>query len=228
MNKKWKVLIASVLVIIVVVSAFSIEQSTTDPQMPNLSPGGQLKQAILNRTIGSIPPYNDSSRTLFGYKNVSSTINVSFYSSHASFTVLPALWAPSFSLRQMPSGGIIVVVMKTDQHLHIPVTNFTFEIKDFTMLLNKSLFYEGLTITSSDKYIVTSQVVEFGLPAMFPWPFTFTIGNCSNLNAYYYVNYSFQFVPIVEIGFLHFDLTPILVKDSYVAPWGFKTPQKPS
>jgi hypothetical protein len=58
-------------------------------------------------------------------------------------------------------------------------------------------------------------------------PFSFTIGNFSAENRYYYVNYSFEFIPIVEIGFIHFALKPIYVKNYFLAPWGFKTPQKP-
>ena len=224
MDKKRKIAIASILFIIMLISAFNLDQLATEPQIPNLSPGGQAKLTVQNHTVGLLEPYNNSARTLYGYKNISSSINVTFYSSHATFSIFPGLWDPSFVGRQVNS-GCWVVSKKISQSLQTPVSNFTFEIKDFTILLNNSLFYGGVTMTSNDIYIVTSHSILFNLPPA-PWPFSFTIENASNLNSYYFVNYSFQFVPIVEIGFLHFNLKPISVRNSYIAPWGFKKPQK--
>lgn len=224
MEKKRKIAIASILIIITLVSAFSLDQLFTEPQIPNLSSGGQEKLTVQNRTLAILWPYNNSASIYYGYKNISSSINVTFYSSHATFSIFPVLWDPSFVGRQV-SSGLCVVSKKISQGLQTPVSNFTFEIKDFTILLNNSLFYGGVTMTSNDIYIVTSHSIVFALPPT-PWPFSFTMGNISNVNSYYFVNYSFQFVPIVEIGFLHFNLKPVSVRNSYVAPWGFKKPPK--
>ncbi len=224
MEKRRNIVMVSVLVVIVIISAFCLEQLSTEPQMPALAAGGQAKLTVNNKSQGIYDPYNHSFFCPgYGYNNVSSTINVTFYSSHATFSVFTDVFVLSFT--QDSDASIQLVVKKIDQYLQMPVTNFTFEIKNFTLQLNKSAMYERMVMTNNDIYRTTSHTVVFDLPPA-PWPFTFTVGNISNFNAYYYVNYSFEFIPIVEIGFLHFDLKPIQVEKLYIGPWGFKTPQK--
>lgn len=238
----------SVLVAIIIIASFTGIELKTEPSNPNIPviPNSDL-HAFFN-TFLPHGPLNNFTGPVVNPANVTSEINVSYGGSHASFLFLLNWFDESFKTTTREINGPVcygpLVIenysidscfMKTSQKLSFPVTGFTFSISDFNVSFNRST----LKFLDTGIFRGLSYAQEMGLssfyppylisfePPLFNAPFNFTIGNLSAVNRFYYVNYSFYFTPIVEVGFIHYALKPVFVSNYYLAPWGFKTPQKP-
>jgi len=224
MRKNHKIILTSVLTAIIIFSGFTFYEIETEPQFPSLKvmPTNELYHYL----AGTIPFRNNITGSNYSfYANTTSTMNASYGGSNASF-----LFYEESSLVSFYEGSSYCMVydlVKTSQNLSFPVTGFSFSIKNFTVTYNNSVISSADKITPEVSYIYDGTLLDFSGFFRSVMPFSFTIGNFSAVNRYYYVNYSFEFTPIVEIGFIHFALKPIYVKNYFLAPWGFKTPQKP-
>jgi hypothetical protein len=234
MRKNHKIILTSVLTVIIIFSGFTFYEIETEPQFPSLKvmPTNELYHYL----AGTIPPRNNITGSNYSfYANTTSTMNASYGGSNASFLFYLNCEILVSFIRGLPTDHSYAVV-KTSQNLSFPVTGFSFSIKNFTVTYNNSVVSSAANLGpqcaslwnngSSYGNIQGVNLIIF-FPRVIPMPFSFTIGNFSAVNRYYYVNYSFEFTPIVEIGFIHFALKPIYVKNYFLAPWGFKTPQKP-
>ncbi len=238
MKKNLKIILASIITVIIIFSGFTLYEIETEPAYPSLrvTPAKDLYNADYYDSLASTlpPPNNITSSNSSYYANTTSTINASYGGSNVSF-----LFYSVGSPVSLVKGSLFVYyvsLVKTGQNLSFPVTGFSFSIKNLIVTFNNTVIinesdnvstYAGLWNNGSSYENIQggNLIIIDNSPIIMP--FSFTIGNFSAINRYYYVNYSFEFTPIVEIGFIHFALKPIYVKNYYLAPWGFKTPQKP-
>ena len=226
MKKNHKIILASVITVIIIFSGFTLYEIETEPAYPSLRviPANELYNAAL---VPSLPPPNNiTSSNCSYYVNTTSTINASYGGSNVSFLFYQDFEPFVSFTKDSTYNGLTYAIVKTGQNLSFHVTGFSFSIKNFIVAYNNSV------ISNADKITPEASCIQDGgtllcFSALSVMPFSFTIGNYTAINRYYYVNYSFEFTPIVEIGFIHFALKPIYVKNYYLAPWGFKTPQKP-
>jgi hypothetical protein len=230
MRKNHKIILTSVLTVIIIFSGFTFYEIETEPQFPSLKviPANELYNKNYYESLAwSPPPRNNITGSNYSYyANTTSTMNASYGGSNASF-LFYEVFSPLVSFTKDSSYCMLYGLVKTGQNLSFPVTGFSFSIKNFIVAYNNSVITNADKITPEVSCIQDGTLLSFS--GFFPivMPFSFTIGNFSAVNRYYYVNYSFEFTPIVEIGFIHFALKPIHVKNYFLAPWGFKTPQKP-
>lgn len=242
MQRRLKIMLVSILVVLIIITSFTVSELTTEPQVPNIPviSSQELYNSTVSFSLANLIPHdplNNCAGPTMNPANVTSEINASYLGSNVSFLfytdVFP--WSFNTSMKNPFSGKSVILyhswvesVVKLGQNLSFPVTGFTFYISNFTLSINSSALFslKSFSYSSNACPYQSKNIITYTSPPA-EMPFNFTVGNLSAVNRFYYVNYSFDFIPIVEIGFIHYSLKPIYVSNYYLAPWGFKTPQKP-
>ncbi|PYB67458.1 hypothetical protein DMB44_09115 [Thermoplasma sp. Kam2015] len=222
-----------ILTIIVLFAGFFIYELESKPPVLSLRPVSESKLLTNYPTYGYTEIYtyyipNNITRTFQSFvSNVTSVINVSYGSSNAEFIFYVSSIVESLEKTENPLGGFSgnEVVAEIGQNLSFPVTGFSFSIRNLIVKYNDITIINASSVQKYEyipQWLNNTALMITDPPAYIPY--NFTIGNFTAINMYYYINYSLEFIPIVEIGFIHIYLKPIHVSNSFLAPWGFKKP----